>query len=115
MNARLDALDAEVEAALEPVTNVPYVVLHDACRYLETHYGMSAAASITIGPQKARSAKRLYGIRKKILANEGVCVSPSFSSNPHWSRRYSRARPSRPLCSIRSGPTCPPDQTPTSS
>ena len=80
MNARLDALDAEVEAALEPVTNVPYVVLHDACRYLEAHYGMSAVASITIGPQKARGAKRLYGIRKKILASEAVCVftEPQF-------------------------------------
>ncbi len=80
MAARLDALDAELAAALEPVRGLPYVVFHDAYQYFEVRYGMSAVGSITLSPERAPGAKRLQEIREKILSTRAACVfsEPQF-------------------------------------
>ncbi len=78
--ARLDALDAELAATLEPVRGLPYVVFHDAYQYFEVRYGMSAVGSITLSPERAPGAKRLQEIREKIVSTRAACVfsEPQF-------------------------------------
>jgi zinc transport system substrate-binding protein len=80
VTARLNALDRELRAKLEPVRNVPYVVFHDAYYYFEARYGMSPAGSISVNAERAPGVRRLYEIRGKILEADARCVfsEPQF-------------------------------------
>ena len=76
----IDALDAELKAALAPVAGKPFVVFHDAYRYFEAHYGLAGVGAITVNPERRPSAKRLSEIRAKITSLDAVCVfaEPQF-------------------------------------
>jgi zinc transport system substrate-binding protein len=77
---RVDALDAELAAALAPVKDRPFVVFHDAYQYFEAHYGLNAAGSITVSPDQPPGAKRLAEIRATIAERGATCVfrEPQF-------------------------------------
>jgi zinc transport system substrate-binding protein len=72
--AALKALDAELRKLLAPLRGKRFVVSHDQLQYLEKRYGLAAAGSITISPEKPPSAKRLHDIRTRILKDKVVCV-----------------------------------------
>jgi zinc transport system substrate-binding protein len=74
LRARLDALAAELDAELGPLTDKPYIVFHDALQYLERRYGLNVVGSITINPEMPPSGKRLRELRRKILSLGAVCV-----------------------------------------
>lgn len=78
--ARLDALDAELKAALAPVAEKRFVVFHDAYQYFENRYGLNAAGSITVNPDRPPSAKRLTAIRDRLKGLDAACVfaEPEF-------------------------------------
>jgi zinc transport system substrate-binding protein len=77
---RLHALDAELRRRLAPVADVPYLVYHDAYRYLEARYGLSPAGSFTVAADRPVSAQRYAELRQ--LAREGgircLFVEPQF-------------------------------------
>ncbi|HYD64233.1 zinc ABC transporter substrate-binding protein ZnuA [Azospirillum sp.] len=77
---RLDALDAELKAALAPVAARPFVVFHDAYQYFEKRYGLNAVGAITVNPERAPSAKRVAAIRERIRTLGAACVfaEPQF-------------------------------------
>lgn len=76
----IDALDAELKAALVPVAGKPFVVFHDAYQYFEDRYNLSAVGSITVSPDRRPSAKRLSAVRAKIAGLDAACVfaEPQF-------------------------------------
>ncbi len=76
----IDALDAELKAALAPIANKPFVVFHDAYQYFEARYNLSGVGSITVSPDRRPSAKRLSAIRAKIAGLDAACVfaEPQF-------------------------------------
>jgi zinc transport system substrate-binding protein len=78
--ARLDALTARMEETLAPVRDRPFVVFHDAYRYLEERFGLNAVGSITVSPEAAPSAQRVREIRQRIAALDAACVfsEPQF-------------------------------------
>lgn len=78
--ARLSALDAELKARLAPVAGKPFVVFHDAYQYLEKRYGLAAAGSITVDPDRPPSARRLAALRDRLKAAGAACVfrEPQF-------------------------------------
>lgn len=80
ISAALDALDAELKAALAPVAGRPFVVFHDAYQYFEAYYGLNGVGAITVSPDRRPSAKRLAAIRDKIKSLGAVCVfaEPQF-------------------------------------
>ncbi len=80
LKARLHLLDAELSQALAPLKGKPFIVFHDAYHYFEDHYGLKAAGSITIGPERQPGAARLKAIRAKIQETKSVCVfsEPQF-------------------------------------
>lgn len=82
LQERLAALDAELEAAFAPVRERPFIVFHDAYQYLERRYGLNAVGSVTVSPERRPSAKRLAEIRRKIVAEQAVCVfsEPQFDA-----------------------------------
>lgn len=76
----LDALDRALRHALEPYIKRPFIVFHDAYRYFEAQYGLSAAGAITVSPEQRPSARRLKALRHTIRARGAVCVfaEPQF-------------------------------------
>ena len=79
---RLDALIAEIDAALAPIRDKPFIVLHDAYRYFEDRFDLNAAGSITVNPERAPGVQRITEIRDKVRELGEVCVfaEPQFDS-----------------------------------
>jgi len=78
--AALDALQAEVDAALEPVKDRPFVVFHDAYQYFEQRFGLTVAGSVTVSPEVAPGAARIDDLRTKVTELGATCVfsEPNF-------------------------------------
>lgn len=76
----IDALDAEIRAALTPVKDRPFIVFHDAYHYLEDRYGLNAAGAITVSPDQPPGAARLSALRERINQAGAVCIfaEPQF-------------------------------------
>ena len=77
---RLQALDSRIRERLAPVVDRPFVVFHDAYQYVEKRYGLAAAGSITVDPDRPPSAKRLAALRDRLKASGTACVfrEPQF-------------------------------------
>lgn len=80
LGKRLDALDAELKTTLAPLGDKRFVVFHDAYQYFENRYGLNAAGSITVSPDRPPSAKRLTQIRDRVKSLGATCVfaEPEF-------------------------------------
>lgn len=80
--ARLDALQVELTAQLQPVKGKPYIVFHDAYQYFERRFGLSAAGSITLNTETAPGAARIRDIQAKVQSLGATCVfsEPQFES-----------------------------------
>jgi len=78
--ARLDSLDGELAAKLAGLKGVPFIVFHDAYQYFEARYGLTAAGSITVSPERQPGARRLQQIRQRIATTNARCVfaEPQF-------------------------------------
>lgn len=78
--ARLQALDTQMKERLAAVADRPFVVFHDAYQYVEKRYGLAAAGSITVDPDRPPSAKRLAALRDRLRAAGAACVfrEPQF-------------------------------------
>jgi len=83
INARIDALTADLEAETRPLKGKPFVVFHDAYQYFEKRFGLDAVGAITLSPNVQPSAKRLSQLRRKIKSLKAVCVfaEPLFQPN----------------------------------
>ncbi|MGH6928011.1 MAG: zinc ABC transporter substrate-binding protein, partial [Dongiaceae bacterium] len=68
LQARLDALDAELATRLESVRGVPFIVFHDAYQYFEKRYRLAGVGSITVNHEQPPGAGRLLDIQEKIAA-----------------------------------------------
>lgn len=77
---RLDQLNAEVSAELQPVREYGYVVFHDAYQNFEMRFGLSAAGSITVSPEVIPGAERIRELRAKVQELGATCVfsEPQF-------------------------------------
>ena len=80
LEARLAALDGELNAIFKGVSNRPFIVFHDTTQYLEKRYGLNGLGAITLSPERPPGAKRLSEIRDKIASAKVVCVfsEPQF-------------------------------------
>jgi zinc transport system substrate-binding protein len=74
LTARLEALETELNAELEPVRGQPFIVLHDAFQYFEQAFGLHGAGSVTVSPDRPPSARRLAELRQRIADHDAVCV-----------------------------------------
>lgn len=80
LEARLDALQADLDKQLAPVRKIPFVVFHDAYQYFDRRFGLNAVGSITVSPEQAPGVRRLEETRAKIVARHARCVfsEPQF-------------------------------------
>jgi zinc transport system substrate-binding protein len=81
LRAGLDALMIEIEHRLRLVKGRPFIVFHDAYHYFERRFGIPAAGSIVVNPDRKPGARRLSSIRRKIKSLGAVCVfsEPQFT------------------------------------
>jgi zinc transport system substrate-binding protein len=80
LSGRLEALDATLDERLRPLRQRPFVVFHDAYQYLTRRYGLAAVGSVTVGPERAPSARRIAAIHAKVASLNARCVfrEPQF-------------------------------------
>jgi zinc transport system substrate-binding protein len=81
LKARLDELDTSLRRSLAPLKGKPFIVFHDAYQYFEDAYGVPAAGSVTLSPERQIGAARLQEIRRKIGEASAACVfsEPQFT------------------------------------
>ena len=80
LKVKLAALDAKLRTAVAPLKGKDFIVFHDAYQYFEHLYGIEAAGSITLSPERQPGAARLKQIRARIAASKRPCVfsEPQF-------------------------------------
>ncbi|MCH8916855.1 MAG: zinc ABC transporter substrate-binding protein [Alphaproteobacteria bacterium] len=78
--AEISTLDAALEARLEPIRRVPYLVFHDAYGYFEGRYGLNAVGAVVVAPDRRPGIKRLRAIRARLRRAGAACVfaEPQF-------------------------------------
>lgn len=81
LKQRLSELDESLRRSLTPLKGKPFIVFHDAYQYFEDAYGIPAAGSVTLSPERQIGAARLQDIRRKIGEASAACVfsEPQFT------------------------------------
>ena len=79
---RLNALEKELAVMAESVHDKPYIVFHDAYRYIQARYGLHYVEAVTISPEQSPSAKRFRELVNYAKREDIHCVfkEPQFSS-----------------------------------
>ena len=77
---RLDHVTEEIAQHVAPARGVPFIVFHDGYRYFEDRFGLAAAGSVVISPERAPGARRISELREKVSELGVVCVfdEPQF-------------------------------------
>lgn len=82
LSGRLEATDRALRQRLAPLRDRPFLVAHDAFQYLERRYGLYAAGSITISPDRLPGARRVRELKARVVALGVRCVlsEPQFET-----------------------------------
>jgi zinc transport system substrate-binding protein len=77
---RIDKMEMDFHTNISAVKDRPFIVFHDAYRYLEDHFDLNAVGSVSISPERQSGAKHIYKLRQKIRKLEAICVfsEPQF-------------------------------------
>ena len=77
---RLEHLTGEIAEAVAPARGVPFIVFHDGYRYFEDRFGLTAAGSVVVSPERPPGARRISELREKVEELGVVCVfdEPQF-------------------------------------
>ncbi|WP_299363158.1 zinc ABC transporter substrate-binding protein [uncultured Paracoccus sp.] len=78
--AEVQAAAAEVRAQLQPLSDLRYIVFHDAFQYLERHFDLPAAGAITLGDASAPGPGRIVALKDRVAALQVTCAlsEPQF-------------------------------------
>ncbi|HSR70745.1 MAG TPA: zinc ABC transporter substrate-binding protein [Kiloniellales bacterium] len=81
LDERLDALDHELAGQLAPLSDRPFLVLHDAFAYFEARYDLNALGALAVSPEAQPGARRVAELRAAITERGAVCVfaEPQFA------------------------------------
>ena len=77
---RLEDLTGDIAETVTPARGVPFIVFHDAYRYFEDRFGLSAAGSVVVSPERPPGARRIAELREKVEELGVVCIfdEPQF-------------------------------------
>ena len=77
---RLDYLTGEIAQEVAPARGVPFIVFHDGYRYFEDRFGLTAAGSVVVSPERPPGARRISELRERLDSLGVVCVfdEPQF-------------------------------------
>lgn len=79
---RIEGVESEIAAKLEPVGGKKFIVFHDAYHHFEHHFDIEASGSVTLTPEAIASAERLAKIQDTIKDLNVTCVfqEPQFEA-----------------------------------
>ncbi|SIO01485.1 zinc transport system substrate-binding protein [Sulfurivirga caldicuralii] len=92
--AQLTQLDEQADAALKPLRDVPYMVLHDAFAYFDETYRLNKVGVIE-PPASGIGLKRLLAMRERLQQANVRCVLYPAHKNPRLLRQLVRGLPVR--------------------
>ena len=79
---RLELLDRSLKVDMNKVSEIPYMVFHDAYQYFENRYHLNVVGSMTLHIGYGSSVRRLMEVRKTIQKEKIRCIfsEPQFPS-----------------------------------
>ncbi|SFJ82400.1 zinc ABC transporter substrate-binding protein [Celeribacter neptunius] len=80
--AELDQVIARIEGELAPISDMRFIVFHDAYNYFENRFGLAAAGAISLSDASAPSPARIREIQDTIKAQQVTCVFSEPQFNP---------------------------------
>jgi len=80
---RLDDLTEAVAGQVAPVRGRPFIVFHDAYRYFEDRFGLTATGSAVVSEERSPGVRRIRELREKVRQLGVACVF----SEPHFDQR----------------------------
>ncbi|WP_299209337.1 zinc ABC transporter substrate-binding protein [uncultured Tateyamaria sp.] len=80
--SEIKALTAELEQELQPVSDKPFIVFHDAYQYFEARFGVAAVGAVSASDAEDPSPRRLAELREEIEALDAVCALTEPQFNP---------------------------------
>ena len=107
---RLDELTTQITADVASVRGKPFIVFHDGYRYFEDRFGLTAAGSAVVSPERSPGARRILELRDKVRELAVTCVFAEPQFEPRLVNTIIEGTPARagtldPLGStIESGP-----------
>ena len=77
---RLEHQGEEIAAELGSLHDRPFIVFHDGYRYFEERFGLAAAGSAVVSPDRSPGVRRIRELREKVGELGVVCVidEPAF-------------------------------------
>ena len=77
---RLEHLTEEIAADMDPIRDRPFIVFHDGYQYFEDRFGLTAAGSAVVSPERSPGVRRIRELREKVGELGVVCVidEPQF-------------------------------------
>ena len=75
---QIEALEAQINAQLEPVKDRPFAVFHDAYGYFTAHFGLLPGIAVSLGDASAPSAARLSEVSTQIADSGAECAFPEY-------------------------------------
>jgi len=80
MVVRLQKMEANLRAQVQPLRGLPYIVFHDAYRYFEARFGVRPAAVVTLDPERRPGARSSRQLRQTIRRTRPKCMfsEPQF-------------------------------------
>lgn len=81
-SAEVEVLDRELADRLSGVTEKPFLVFHDAYRYFEDRFGLTAVGAAVVTLDRSPGARRIQQLRQRIVEAGVVCVFSEPQFNP---------------------------------
>ena len=82
--ADLNALDQEIAAKLSGLSDVRFMVPHDAYQYFGDRYGVAAVGAITLSDGQAPSPAKIADLQADVRAMDVVCVLSDPQARQEW-------------------------------
>lgn len=82
--AEMQALVAEVDATLAPVTGRGYLVPHDGYQYFERRFAIPAAGAITLSDAAAPGPARIAALKARVAQGGIICILTDPETAPGW-------------------------------
>ena len=92
---RLDQLTEQISADAAPARGRPFIVFHDAYRYFEDRFGIAAAGSASVSPDRPPGARRIRELRDKVGDLGVVCVLAEPQFDPRLANVIIEGTPAR--------------------
>lgn len=80
LGQRLAALTEDIDTLVAPARGQPFIMFHDAYRYFEDRFGLSAAGSVVVSLERTPGVRRVRALRERVRELGAVCVfsEPQF-------------------------------------